>query len=156
MSILSGTLLPSAGSIFVTGCDLSQSTAAIHQFVGVCPQFDVVWHDLTVSEHLAFQARQRGVPSHRVTAEVQVAAAAVGLDGDGFKTKAGELSGGMRRRLSIAMSVVGNPPVIFMDGTGLVSARVVCALIVTVCSAQSQPQASIPIIGSTCGALFRD
>jgi ABC-type multidrug transport system ATPase subunit len=42
---------------------------------------------------------------------------AVGLDGDGFYTKAGQLSGGMRRRLSIAMSLVGDPPIIFMDGT---------------------------------------
>jgi ABC-type multidrug transport system ATPase subunit len=38
------------------------------------------------------------------------------LDGDGFFTKASELSGGMRRRLSIAMSIVGNPPIVFMDG----------------------------------------
>jgi ABC-type multidrug transport system ATPase subunit len=42
---------------------------------------------------------------------------AVGLDGDGFYTKAGQLSGGMRRRLSIAMSLVGDPPIIFMDDT---------------------------------------
>jgi ABC-type phosphonate transport system ATPase subunit len=47
---------------------------------------------------------------------VQQAAVAVGLDGDGFFTKAGQLSGGMRRRLSIAMSLVGDPPIIFMDG----------------------------------------
>lgn len=51
-----------------------------------------------------------------MSAEVQKAAMSVGLDGDGFYTKAGDLSGGMRRRLSIAMSVVGNPPIIFMDG----------------------------------------
>ncbi len=75
-----------------------------------------VWKDLTVAEHLAFQARQRGIPSHRLSGEVQKAAMSVGLDGDGFYTKAGDLSGGMRRRLSIAMSIVGNPPIIFMDG----------------------------------------
>ena len=39
----------------------------------------------------------------------------VGLDGDGFYTKAGQLSGGMRRRLSIAMSIVGDPPIVVMD-----------------------------------------
>ena len=52
----------------------------------------------------------------QIDAKVQQAAMAVGLDGDGFYTKAGELSGGMRRRLSIAMSLVGDPPIIFMDG----------------------------------------
>ena len=105
MSILSGTLQPSSGEIFVAGCNLSNSTAAIHKYVGVCPQFDVVWNDLTVSEHLEFQARQRGIEGNRIRAEVQLAAVAVGLDGDGFYTRASNLSGGMRRRLSIAMSI---------------------------------------------------
>ena len=114
MSILSGTLRPSAGEIFLAGHDIQKSTDVLHKYVGVCPQFDVVWNDLSVSDHLSFQARQRGIPSERISAEVQQAAVAVGLDGDGFYTKAGQLSGGMRRRLSIAMSIVGNPPIIFM------------------------------------------
>mgnify|MGYP003387310850 CR=1 FL=1 len=116
MSILSGSLRSTGGDQYVMGKKLQDDTSAIYQYVGVCPQFDVVWHDLSVSEHLSFQARQRGIPDHRIYAEVQQAAIAVGLDGDGFYTKAGELSGGMRRRLSIAMSIVGNPPIIFMDG----------------------------------------
>lgn len=114
MSILSGTLRPSAGDIFLAGKDLQKSTDALHKYVGVCPQFDIVWNDLSVADHLSFQARQRGIPPERISAEVQQAAVAVGLDGDGFHTKAGQLSGGMRRRLSIAMSIVGNPPIIFM------------------------------------------
>ena len=116
ISILSGTLLATEGKQFVAGCDLKVDPNRIHKYVGICPQFDVVWHDLTVAEHLSFQARQRGVTQHRLTAEVQKAALAVGLDGDGFFTKAGLLSGGMRRRLSIAMSIVGDPPIVFMDG----------------------------------------
>ena len=115
MTILSGALRATAGKQFVAGKDLSHDTTSIHEYVGVCPQFDVVWADLTVSEHLAFQARQRGIEPGRLSAEVQQAALAVGLDGDGYYTKAGELSGGMRRRLSIAMSIVGNPPIVFMD-----------------------------------------
>lgn len=116
MSVLCGTLRATGGKQYVAGKDLSVDTTSIHQYVGVCPQFDVVWPDLTVAEHLAFQARQRGVLDRRLEASVQQAAVAVGLDGDGFFTKAGELSGGMRRRLSIAMSIVGDPPIIFMDG----------------------------------------
>ena len=116
MTILSGALRASFGDQYVMGKKLSDDTSSIYEYVGVCPQFDVVWNDLTVAEHLEFQARQRGVPPHRLSSDVQQAAIAVGLDGDGFYTKAGELSGGMRRRLSIAMSIVGNPPVVFMDG----------------------------------------
>jgi len=116
MSILAGALRATAGNQYVMGKNLIEDTSAIYRYVGVCPQFDVVWHDLSVAEHLSFQARQRGIPSERLYSEVQQAAIAVGLDGDGFYTKAGELSGGMRRRLSIAMSIVGNPPIIFTDG----------------------------------------
>jgi ABC-type multidrug transport system ATPase subunit len=81
ISILSGTLLATQGKQFVAGCDLKVDPSLIHKYVGICPQFDVVWDDLSVSEHLSFQARQRGIPSHRLAAEVQKAALAVGLDG---------------------------------------------------------------------------
>jgi ABC-type multidrug transport system ATPase subunit len=120
MSILCGALQKSSGEIYLGGHNVSNNPGAIHQFVGVCPQFDVVWNDLTVAEHLSFQARQRGIPSGRVAAVVQQAAIAVGLDGDSFDTRAAQLSGGMRRRLSIAMSIVGDPTIILMDGKSAV------------------------------------
>ncbi|KAJ1444037.1 P-loop containing nucleoside triphosphate hydrolase protein, partial [Ochromonadaceae sp. CCMP2298] len=115
ISILIGKLKASLGRQFVAGQDVGQNMAAVHRYIGVCPQFDVVWSDLTVAEHITFQARQRGVPTHMLSSKVQQAALAVGLDGDGFYTRAGDLSGGMRRRLSIAMSLVGDPPILFMD-----------------------------------------
>ena len=99
ISILSGALRQTSGRVFVAGSDLSIDASTVHRYVGICPQFDVVWNDLTVEEHLIFQARQRGVENRRMSAEVQKAAVAVGLDGDGFRTKAGQLSGGMRRQV---------------------------------------------------------
>lgn len=120
MSILCGALQKSGGEIFLGGHDIALNPSAIHEYVGMCPQFDVVWNDLTVAEHLAFQARQRGTPEAKVRAVVQQAAISVGLDGDSFDTAASKLSGGMRRRLSIAMSIVGDPPIIFMDGTSCI------------------------------------
>lgn len=121
ISILSGTLRATRGDVFVGGANVRETSTAIHKYVGICPQFDIVWNDLTVAEHLTFQARQRGIEESHIVAEVQKAAVAVGLDGDGFYTKASQLSGGMRRRLSIAMSTVGNPPIIFMDGTSILT-----------------------------------
>ena len=116
MSILCGALRAMEGELYIAGLSLRSRGEGLFSQIGCCPQFDVVWPDLTVSQHLAFEARQRGVREGRVSAEVQAAALSVGLDGDGFYTLAGQLSGGMRRRLSIAMSIVGNPPIIFMDG----------------------------------------
>ena len=115
ISILSGQSQATAGRIYIAGQNIGTDANAIHKYVGICPQFDVIWEDLTVSDHLYFQARQRGIPTHLINAKVQLAAGCVGLDGDGFYTRAGQLSGGMRRRLSIAMSIVGDPPIIIMD-----------------------------------------
>ncbi len=88
MSILSGTIKATAGRVFVAGCDIQLGAEAIHKYVGICPQFDVVWNDLNVCEHLEFQARQRGIPSNLIRSEVQQAAASVGLDGDAYYTLA--------------------------------------------------------------------
>jgi ABC-type multidrug transport system ATPase subunit len=64
---------------------------------------------------LSFQARVRGFTGAGIRAETQRAALAVALDGDAFRTPAGKLSGGMRRRLSIGMATVGNPAIIYLD-----------------------------------------
>ena len=66
-----------------------------------------------MEEHLEFQARVRNLPTNRIYGEVQRVARAVELDGDGFKTPAGKFSGGMRRMLSIGMSLVGSKQSLF-------------------------------------------
>ncbi|CAE7702122.1 Abca1, partial [Symbiodinium microadriaticum] len=115
VGILSGILDATSGEQYIGGKSIKTERTGIHKLVGICPQFDVVWGELTVEQHLTFQAEQRGIPSRLVYAEVQRVAIAVGLDGDGFRTQAARLSGGMRRRLSIGMSIVGDPPILFLD-----------------------------------------
>jgi ABC-type multidrug transport system ATPase subunit len=115
ISILIGRIKATLGKQYVAGVDLRNGLSSIHQFIGICPQFDITWPDLTVEEHLSFQARQRGIAPASIKAKVQQAATAVHLDGDAFNTKAAGLSGGMRRRLTIAMAIIGRPPIILMD-----------------------------------------
>ena len=78
----------------------------VHLYIGVCPQFDLLWPDLTVEEHLLFYARLKGVSPKREKSKVQKAIKEVYLT-NFSKTKSKELSGGMKRRLSIAISLVG-------------------------------------------------
>ena len=115
ISILSGILSPTTGDVFVAGEDIQNNVSNIYRLVGVCPQFDIVWAEMSVEEHLSFQARQRGVPWNRVRAEVQRVAIQVGLDGDSFRSAASQLSGGQRRRLSIGMALVADPPILILD-----------------------------------------
>ena len=68
ISVLIGRLRATLGSQYIAGESVNNGLSKVHRFIGVCPQFDVVWSDLTVSEHLSFQARQRGIPPNLVGA----------------------------------------------------------------------------------------
>ena len=83
--------------------------------IGLCPQFDTVWPTLTVQEHLLLYARLKGIPLESESAAAQSVAAQVELNGDAYYQPASQLSGGMRRRLSLGIALVGNPKIVFLD-----------------------------------------
>lgn len=51
--ILTGLTVPNGGTASIHGCDIATQMRAVHRVIGVCPQFDIVWPDLTVCQHLA-------------------------------------------------------------------------------------------------------
>ena len=82
--------------------------------MGVCPQFDLLWPQLSVEEHLYFYARLKGIPSKEIDRKVNTALQDVKLTK--FRAfPSSSLSGGMRRRLSVAISLVGDPQIVFLD-----------------------------------------
>ena len=85
----------------------------IKRFIGVCPQEDKLYEDLSVRQHLVFYSLLRGLPRSRIDVEARRLAEKVGLDGDAFNKAASTLSGGAKRRLSIAIALAGKPPVLF-------------------------------------------
>ena len=116
LKILAGAHDASDGIGLVAGYDCATERIQVFERLGNCPQFDVVWKTRTVQNHLEFLARLKGVPRTSVTDVAHSIATAVGLGSDAFyHRKAGELSGGMRRRLSIAMSLIGSPAVVILD-----------------------------------------
>ena len=115
LSCLAGNIEPTAGEAFIGGYSTATELDYVYKLLGVCPQFDVVHTDLTVETHLQFYARCKGVSPERLAAEVMITANKVGLSGDAFGTPAGELSGGMRRRLSLGIALLGNAPVVLLD-----------------------------------------
>jgi ABC-type Na+ transport system ATPase subunit NatA len=115
LSVLAGTLSQSDGTVSVCGFDVTAERNEVYTVLGVCPQHDRLWPDMTVQDHLVFYARLKGVLPSIERACVQQLSETVGLDGDTLSKSVSTLSGGMRRRLSVAISLVGNPRVWLLD-----------------------------------------
>jgi len=88
--------------------------------MGLCPQHDLLWETLTSREHLSFYGRLKGLEGKPLEQAVDKALKDVNLYEVGDK-QAGQYSGGMKRRLSVAISLIGDPKVVYMDepSTGL-------------------------------------
>lgn len=86
----------------------------MRRLVGYCPQFDALFDSLTVREHLELYGRLKGIPPSALQAEVRRAIDELSL-GDFVNKLAGTLSGGNKRKLSVAMAIIGHPPLLFLD-----------------------------------------
>ena len=114
ISMLIGLYPPEGGNAWIGGFSIIDDLEQVQLYMGVCPQFDILWPELTVYEHLLFYARLKGIPPAQEKTKVEQAMAEVYLSK--FKDlKSTQLSGGMRRRLSVAISLVGNPKIVFLD-----------------------------------------
>jgi ABC-type multidrug transport system ATPase subunit len=114
ISMLTGMIPPSAGSMNIWGKDVASDLAAIRQNLGVCPQEDILWPELTVREHLEIYAALKKVPTENVKAEIEKALKDVGLT-EKDSVQAGKLSGGQKRKLSVCIALMGGSRVIFLD-----------------------------------------
>ena len=118
INMLTGLLSPNGGSASVCGYNIEKSMEDVHSIIGVCPQFDVLWPDLTTYEIILFYCRLKGhfMNSPEVAKGILKE---VGLWSERHPKPqnrlSSQLSGGMRRRLSIAIAMTGNPKVVFLD-----------------------------------------
>ncbi|GLC69187.1 hypothetical protein PLESTF_000800000 [Pleodorina starrii] len=122
INMLTGFLEPSAGTARIEGLDITAHMDKIYTLMGVCPQHDLLWEQLTGEEHLLFYGRLKGLKGAELSNAVAVALKSVNLFNGGVGQKqAKKYSGGMKRRLSVAISFIGNPQVVYLDepSTGL-------------------------------------
>jgi ABC-type multidrug transport system ATPase subunit len=62
ISMITGIYPPNSGNAWISGKSIVNEIDLVHLNMGVCPQFDLLWPDLTVEEHLLFYARLKGIP----------------------------------------------------------------------------------------------
>uniref|UniRef100_A0A8C2X320 P-type phospholipid transporter n=1 Tax=Cyclopterus lumpus TaxID=8103 RepID=A0A8C2X320_CYCLU len=114
MSILTGLFPPTSGTALINGYDILTDMDSIRKYLGMCPQHNVLFNDLTVEEHIYFYARLKGRSRDEVTIEMDQIIKDVGLPHK-RKELAKNLSGGMQRKLSVAIAFVGGSKVVILD-----------------------------------------
>lgn len=114
ISILTGVFPPTSGRARIGGYDFLKDPVDAFKTIGVCPQFDILWDDLTVEEHLFFYSRLKGVPSELEREAAYAVEELVGLVPQ-RDIQVKFLSGGQKRRVSIAIALVSDPKVVFLD-----------------------------------------
>ena len=112
--ILTGEYGPTVGEAYISGYNVVTDLSSARYNIGYCPQFDALSEVLTPVEHLKLYAKIKGIPKHLIKTFVDKQIADMGL-GKYVKVRAGNLSGGNKRKLSVAIATIGNPPVVFLD-----------------------------------------
>ncbi|XP_068181973.1 phospholipid-transporting ATPase ABCA1b [Antennarius striatus] len=114
MSILTGLFPPTSGTAYILGKDIRTELSAIRQSLGVCPQHNVLFSMLTVEEHIWFYGRLKGLSEQRVKGEIEQILLDTGLPHK-RTSRTSALSGGMQRKLSVALAFVGGSKVVILD-----------------------------------------
>ncbi|CAH1396659.1 unnamed protein product [Nezara viridula] len=113
-SILMGLFPPSKGTALVYGHDIRNEMSTIRKSLGVCPQHNILFKNFTVEEHLWFFGRLKGHDPGKVQVEIQQILTDLNL----FEKKNSlpiYLSGGLKRKLSIAIAFIGGSRTVILD-----------------------------------------
>jgi ABC-2 type transport system ATP-binding protein len=110
--MLSGLILPTSGDITIEGLDMKKDTLKIKEFLNVSPQETAIAPNLTVKENLEFMAGVYQIKNKEE--KIAELVKQFKLD-EVLKKKAKALSGGWQRKVSIAISLINDPKILFLD-----------------------------------------
>ena len=114
IKMLCGLVQPTAGNAFLKGKSILTDTAAVKSLIAVSPQETAVAPGLSVRENLELMCGVHGFKKEKREAKIAELTQLLGLT-DVTGKKAGKLSGGWQRRLSIAMALISEPEILFLD-----------------------------------------
>jgi ABC-2 type transport system ATP-binding protein len=114
LTMICGLVRPDSGQVFVLGANSAAPNATLRAQVGVCPQQVVVWPRLTCIEQLEFMGETYGLSRAEAQRRGKNLLATLGL-ATKANSLARSLSGGMQRRLSIALALVHDPEIVVLD-----------------------------------------
>ncbi|NXY52990.1 ABCA4 protein, partial [Callaeas wilsoni] len=114
MSILTGLFPPTSGTVLVGGLDIQTHMDSIRHRLGMCPQHNILFNHLTVAEHILFYSQLKGRSRDEAEQELETMLEDMGLTHK-RNEEAQNLSGGMQRKLSVAIAFVGEAKVVVLD-----------------------------------------
>jgi len=114
MSMLTGELEPTSGRAYLNSYDVVTQREQVRRELGYCPQFDPLLDLLTAREHLLLYGRVRGIDEVTLQSIIQTLIDRLGL-GPFADNVSQSYSGGNKRKLSLALALIGNPSVVFLD-----------------------------------------
>jgi len=112
--MLSGMLPITSGDASIYGHLVSKDMVQIRKIFGVCPQYDILYDSLTVEEHLELFCAIKEVAKDKWKHHITEMIEQVGLT-EKRNVRAGALSGGQKRKLSVAIALLGDSKIVFLD-----------------------------------------
>ena len=114
IKMMVGLLKPTQGKTIIDGEEIKAGSRVVKEKIGVCPQEVTVWERLTTYENLKMIGELYGVPRRKLDERISWLLDSLQLE-DKRKSQARHLSGGMKRRLNLAMALVHDPEIIVLD-----------------------------------------
>ena len=114
INMMCGLITPDGGEVLINGTPINKAKKNKRTLVGMCPQDIILWDRLTCLEQLKFIGQMYGLKSNNAQQRSLMLLEELGLD-EKKNAQARTLSGGMKRRLNLAMALVHDPEIIVLD-----------------------------------------
>ena len=114
LNSLAGAIEPETGTVSILGNDPTNRFSDLHRYLGVCFQENVLIGQLTIRENFHLFGAFRGISEEHLNESIEFFGETLQLS-EMLDQRADNLSGGQKRKLCIALSLLGNPPLVIMD-----------------------------------------
>ena len=114
LNMMTGSIAPTSGEIFVLDKNITTQFELVKSKIGFCPQFDALVGYMNSYETLTMFGRIKGIPESDLPPLVETLIECIGLKPHAHKMCM-QYSGGNRRKLSVAIALMGNPELVFLD-----------------------------------------
>ena len=114
INMLSTLIPPTAGKAFIAGHSIHTESMTVRRNIGVVPQDLALYDDLSALENLRFWGEMRGLRGATLQREIQEKLHLIELN-ERARDRVEHFSGGMKRRLNLAIGLLGNPPLVMLD-----------------------------------------